>query len=496
MQSILPQRCPQCESKGTLVLETQHIRCRLCGYRVNRPETNPNDRPPPHIKAPKRHFQPSYALTHIGPIDLWARAAYNTGQDYIRQEKWDDAIKAFYRALDSQADFIDAHLWIARLHNDESVQRDHLTSILAHQPNHIDALRELMILDGKISPEGAARIANYDEPNVQILDGGVAATVETPLCPRCRGRLTTHAETGRTVCAFCGYDADQPTPSGAVGSLIMALLEKRAQPIAWVIQERVLHCNQCGAERTLPGDKLSSHCLFCGSTQVIIQDALSSFREPDAVIPFRITRKIAANAIQKQLNARLERLRGLFDKNRVERAALHGIYLPFWSFDSVLDVHQTTINKGTGRKRIISWGQSQTTQTYTEMYNNLAICAVHSPPPALTAQLDDYDWSDLIGYDPKLLSEYSAELYTIDFDKASLEARGIISRTMRQRYDHGETSEKIINVSTMVRQMTFRLLLLPVWIGTLLEEDGDIRLALVNGQTGKVALGRAEKRPK
>jgi hypothetical protein len=38
-----------------------------------------------------------------------------------------------------------------------------------------------------------------------------------------------------------------------------------------------------------------------------------------------------------------------------------------------------------------------------------------------------------------------------------------------------------------------RLVLLPVWVGTLVEADGDVRTALVNGQSGRVALGKAEK---
>ncbi len=41
--------------------------------------------------------------------------------------------------------------------------------------------------------------------------------------------------------------------------------------------------------------------------------------------------------------------------------------------------------------------------------------------------------------------------------------------------------------------MSFRLLLLPVWIATLSEVDGDTRPALVNGQTVRVVLGSARK---
>ena len=38
-----------------------------------------------------------------------------------------------------------------------------------------------------------------------------------------------------------------------------------------------------------------------------------------------------------------------------------------------------------------------------------------------------------------------------------------------------------------------RLVLVPVWAMTINERDGEVRPALVNGQTGKVALGKAAK---
>jgi len=36
-------------------------------------------------------------------------------------------------------------------------------------------------------------------------------------------------------------------------------------------------------------------------------------------------------------------------------------------------------------------------------------------------------------------------------------------------------------------------MLAPVWIATLYERDGEIRSAVVNGQTGEIALGKAHK---
>jgi hypothetical protein len=67
---------------------------------------------------------------------------------------------------------------------------------------------------------------------------------------------------------------------------------------------------------------------------------------------------------------------------------------------------------------------------------------------------------------------------------------------MRLKYGARELSdndEVTITVFTNVVQMGFRLVLAPVWVATLTEKDGDVRTALVNGQTGKVVLGKAQK---
>ena len=64
---------------------------------------------------------------------------------------------------------------------------------------------------------------------------------------------------------------------------------------------------------------------------------------------------------------------------------------------------------------------------------------------------------------------------------------------MRRR--HGESAGRNIEVQvfTSVLQMSFTLLLMPLWMATLYERDGDVRPTLVNGQTGQVTLGKAGK---
>jgi hypothetical protein len=64
----------------------------------------------------------------------------------------------------------------------------------------------------------------------------------------------------------------------------------------------------------------------------------------------------------------------------------------------------------------------------------------------------------------------------------------------RRSAGYNEPGE-FVTITSQIRSMSFRLLLLPVWIALLTEVDGDMRIGLVNGQAGRVALGKSQKPP-
>lgn len=514
IQSLAPRVCPNCHQENTFAVLENRIECRHCGYVLRKPDgqrlTPADETPTPGgprggaplqttalkpAYQPDQPLRPSYRITHIGEVDKWARAAFDTGQDYVRRENWEEAAKAFMRSVDYQPDFVDAHLWLSRIVTDPVVKRDHLTTVLANQPNHLEAIRELMILDGKLSPQ-AAKMSEFDEPERRAAGGAVGTQTHNLRCPQCgSNQMAADDLTGLIVCQSCGFSRERPRGGVNEGMLTMALLERRAQPVQWIIGERLLACNSCGAARTIPARKLSDRCPFCGSNHVIERDVLGSFQQPDGLIPFLIDRKQAGDRVQERLGGWAERIKGWFDSNKVERATLEGLYVPYWVFDSMLEVRRTTIRHGSdGRdnRRAVP-DDLYRTETIPEMLNNVQVCAVKSPPPLLTRKLGSFDMSKTIPYEASLLASYPAELYSIDFDKASLQAREMISQTMRAKHSITVTSGTQVNISSSVTQMTFQLILMPVWVATLYEEDGDIRAALVNGQTGQVALGKAQK---
>jgi DNA-directed RNA polymerase subunit RPC12/RpoP/ribosomal protein L37AE/L43A len=480
--------CPNCGSRLRLDLQTTTLACPQCGY------TPTTDLEATAAQVKARGPRRDVVLRQTAHLSPRAVVLFENAQDALHLGDTPAALDHLRDALDLEPDFDEAHLLLARLSDDEAVKREHLSSILARNPGHAEAMQMMLVLNGRLSADQLARAQAGEGPTLQRAAGPVEATAQSPRCPRCAGALTVLEGSGGAECRFCGWRGE--TPAGATGSdlLLAALLERRAEPVRWQIDQRVLHCHSCGAEHTLPGTHLNSRCPFCASAQVIVQDALGSFEQPDGLLPFVISREDAGAQIKERLRGLDERLKGWLDENRVARATLNGYYLPFWVFDAQVMVNRTRIDRANARLGTTRGSLAPAYQHTTESDGilNLSVCAVNSPPPKLIDGLGRYDLSAMRAYDPTLLTRYGAELYALDVDAAALIARSRISHIMRERHERREYNDDrdvTINVTALVQTMTYRLALLPVWIATLEERDGDLRPALVNGQTGQVALG-------
>lgn len=487
--------CPKCGQRMRYDMQQGKIVCPACGHApldaaVEKARANPR----PHVK-----------ITHRGEVNARALSIFQTGHDHLHRGDVAAAAAAFRRAVEYQPDFVDAYFWLAEIAASEAEKRKHLSAVLALDPMHPQALRAMMVLNGQLTPEQAARTYHHEDSQMRKAESPVEVATKALLCPVCSGNLTVNETTGQVTCRFCGY-TERRAPQRDTGpkSLTMSLIKRKAEPVRWVVGERLLHCNQCGAERTLPAQKLSEVCPFCGSTHVILKDALESFDQPDGIVRFVLSEQQAQAALNASLQGAFQRIANLFDNNRIKRVVFNGMYLPFWVFDATLEIGITLTYRGSGLgsgQGLVHYmpqpSQARIDDRVPDMVYGVAVCAFKSPPPALAQRLLPYDLGAVQAYDARLLARHAAELYSVDFDKASLEARSLIARLMRDKYQEKQNAsddEYQVTVFVNVQSMSFRLLLLPVWAAAITEEDGDQRLALINGQTGRVALGKAEKR--
>ena len=430
-------------------------------------------------------------LLYDGPQTPWIRTMIGSLRAQLHHGQREEAIQTCHRLLGMDRDFIDAHLWIGRLIEDKATKRRHLEAVLAQKPNNAEATRLLMVLNGVMTEEEAERSRNLHADNVQVAEGDVEAGTVALLCPVCRGALTV-ADDGTVTCAFCGY-ADENTSQAVRAdpgqSLTIALIKQRGQAVRWKVGERKIHCDECGAERVLPPGKMSSRCPFCDSNQVLVQDNHGAFRQPDSILKFRVNRQKAEASINESLNSVVEQVKGWFTDNRVDRMRLEGVFLPFWVFDVF------GIVRIVEEKQDSQWGvpaQVERREVGIDS-QDIAIPAVKSPPRKLLLRLGRYDYSQRIPYTPKLLAKFAAELYQIDFDAASLDARSMFRERAVSRYGSSTSADTKRTLTAQVDYIDMELFLVPVWVATITEKDRDVRMALVNGQTGKTVLGRAGK---
>ena len=241
---------------------------------------------------------------------------------------------------------------------------------------------------------------------------------------------------------------------------------------------------------TLSRGTLTSTCRFCGSRHLLQEDANLTFEQPDLIVPFTISREEALVAVEQHLKSGLRILTRLF-ADAVARIDLQGSYLPFWIFDADMIVNW-------------SWTTAASSGKHPVLLSDVPYLAVDSPAPELLIRTEPYDLQRGVDYDPRLLATFPARLYTCDLTRASIDARPRLTRAACRQAEvslrvhrprgYGRNDDPgSLRTNAYTQFMTYRFALLPVWIGTLVEEDGDRQPVLVNGQTGKVALGKLQK---
>lgn len=520
IRSLAPEVCPTCGANRSFHVVDGIVRCVRCGMLAEPPRVTA-EAPAPAVEVSddelealfgddaatleifdaelarrRESYRPSYIIRHRDRRDIsgFSEAVFSTAMSHVERKEWDEAIRHLRRALEYSRDFSDAHLWLARLLPDEASRRNHLKAVLAIDMQHGDALRELMVLDGELSAD--AMPDEFTMPEVQAID-----TVDTQSrgvkCPRCGAPKLDRdpANPAFLTCGACGHEIASAAAVGGEKSIFRAMLKRRAQPVIWKIGVRVLRCNGCGAQRTFAAKQLAELCPFCGSRNVVTQDALNTLTQPDLIIPFEVDERTATAAIYEALGSGFERVKRWFNDNRAYRIMAEGVFLPYWVFDAAVDVTRTyRLREENGRRGGLA---NSLRPTFTEQFGdaayNVLIPAVRQPAPEMLGRLGKFDVNGGLAYSPEAIAQYGAEIYTKDFDRAALDAHGVVGQNMRDRYDVTTSSQETVSIFTVVRPISFRLMLLPIWAMTIHERDGDVRPALVNGQTGQVVFGKAVK---
>lgn len=338
-----------------------------------------------------------------------------------------------------------------------------------------------------------------DEPN----PFDVTAPVEEHRfpCDQCGADMRFNAKAGELVCDHCGNVIKIEGHGGDVPAIreldFKAALEARL-PEAEIEETRIAKCTNCGAQVEFDADTHARECPFC-ATPLVTDTGLHRQIKPKAVLPFGIPERAAHEAMNKWLGRLWFAPNGLQEYSRKGRK-MDGIYVPYWTYDAdtkssytgehgtVYYVTRTVMRNGKSeqvREQRVRWRPAS--GRVARFFDDVLVLASRSLPKDYTDGLAPWNLSHLEPYRPEYLAGFRAEGYTVELAEGYDEARRYMDAVILRdvKFDIGGDRQRVHQVNTSVSDVTFKHVLLPVWLAAYKYRGKTYRF-VVNGQSGKV----------
>ena len=314
-------------------------------------------------------------------------------------------------------------------------------------------------------------------------------------CTGCGGDLVFKPGLAKMECPYCGVEVDCPEPTGEVlehdFESQLASLESGATTT--VVAE--VNCEACGATNQLDANQTSGECAFCG-TPFVQQPQTANVLCPQAVLPFAVTREEGLGHFREWIN-------GLwFAPNKLKQFArdiskLKGLYIPHWTYDSDTTTdymgqrgvaYYVTVSDSKGntrQERRINWYPA-TGRVFVD-FDDILVPASDTLPRKYVDELEPWDLPNLTPYADEYLSGFQSESYTTDLRAGFAIAKDkmVADIDSKIRWDIGGDEQRIHSKTTYYENITFKYILLPVWISAYRFKDRNFQF-LVNARTGEV----------
>jgi DNA-directed RNA polymerase subunit RPC12/RpoP len=301
-------------------------------------------------------------------------------------------------------------------------------------------------------------------------------------------------------CPYCGHEQHLAAPTRQIREHAYAdYAGLPPKPVA-TVAAHVLVCQKCGARTET--NALSERCQFCSAPLVADTSAVDQIA-PEAVLPFQLDHGGVRDVLGKWTSSRWFAPSAL--KKVTEAESLQGTYLPHWTFDA-----QTTSDYAGQRGDYY-----YTTETYTETNSN-------GETETRTRQVRHTRWSPASGrverafddvlvpatshvteqqldkltpwplehaqpFQADFLAGFQTLRYDVEPDAGLTEAKSRMEPIIRDdcRHDIGGDEQRVERVNTHYDAVSFKLMLLPVWILAYLYAGKTFQV-LVNAHTGEV----------
>ncbi|MGC5032555.1 hypothetical protein [Micromonospora sp. DT229] len=318
-------------------------------------------------------------------------------------------------------------------------------------------------------------------------------------CGGCGARVEHAPGTTALQCPYCGHQQQIAAAAREVREHSFDGLATLARKPAAAVGAYVYRCPGCGA--STESAALAERCQFC-ATPLVPQQAADELIAPEAVLPFAVDRNGVRTALSTWCRSRWFAPSSL--KKVSEAETLKGTYLPHWTFDArtvsdyrgkrgehyyVTETYTVTVDGKTENRtrqvRHTRW-HSASGRVRRDFDDVLVPATTHLPTDKLD-ELAPWPLNEAVPYEQDYLAGYHALRYDTEPEAGLVEAKARMAPVIEGdcRSDIGGDEQQVDAVDTSYSDVTYKLLLLPVWIAAYLH-GGRSYQVLVNARTGEV----------
>ncbi|MGW3342816.1 hypothetical protein ACWDA3_05895 [Nonomuraea rubra] len=325
----------------------------------------------------------------------------------------------------------------------------------------------------------------------------MTSPTQTPAhpCQGCGASVAFAPGTALLRCPYCGLEQQIAAPAARIREHSYdAFLS--AKPRVQALARNRFSCPGCGARTE--SDALSRACQFCG-TPLVADLANDSQIAPEAVLPFALDRGGARQALRGWVKTRW------FAPNRLKKVTeaetMKSTYLPHWTFDAqtasdytgqrgehyyVTTTHtDANGNKQTRRERRTRWYPAS--GQVRRGFDDVLVGATGQVPGERLKALQPWPLEQALPFDARYVAGHHSLRYDTEPQAGLEQAKQVMAEVIQGdcRRDIGGDVQRVHTVDTHYSQVTFKLVLLPVWIGSYLF-GGKTYQVLINGANGEV----------
>lgn len=316
-------------------------------------------------------------------------------------------------------------------------------------------------------------------------------------CPCCGGKIEFDSASQQMKCPFCDTTFELETLKEYGG----VMNETQQETMTWDVtpggewQEgetagmSVYTCNSCGGEIVADQTTGATSCPYCDSP-VVMTGQFGGDLRPDFVIPFKLDKQAAMNALKKHLEGKFLLPAAFKDENHIDD--IKCIYVPFWMFDA--DAKGSFAYKAT---RVRRWEDSSYNYVETKHYSVLragSLSFEHVPvdgsskmPDDLMESIEPFNFAEVKDFNTAYLSGYLADKYDVSAEESIDRANTRVKESMRDEFLRTVTGYTTViqqRESIALSNGKARYVLCPVWVLNT-SWNGENFLFAMNGQTGK-----------